>query len=93
MQKAFISKNNPFNEDPTQGEKFLLTYLFPKYWLIWTFIFFTLLIAYLPSNFRSYLGTALGILLFRFSKSKKEIAKINLSMTFKNLDSIGIQNQ
>lgn len=93
MHKAFISKNNPFDEDPSQGEKFSLTYLFPKYWLIWIFIFLTFPIAHLPSNIRSYLGTVLGKLLFKFSKSKKEIAKINLSLTFKDLDHMGIQNQ
>ncbi len=93
MQKAFISKKNPFGEDPSCGEKFSLTYLSPKYWLIWIFISLTLPIAYLPSKTRSYLGTTLGKLLFKFSKSKKEIAKINLSKTFKNLDETGIQNQ
>ena len=92
MQKAFISKNNPFDEDPSQGEKFSLSYLSPKYWIIWIFIFLTLPIAYLPSKIRSYLGTGLGKLFFKFSKSKREIAKINLSTTFKNLDDIGVQN-
>ena len=92
MHKAFISKNNSFDEDPSQGERFSFTYLFPKYWLVWIFIFLTLLIAYLPTKIRSYLGTALGKLLFKFSKSKKEIAKINLSMTFSDLDHSGIQN-
>jgi len=92
MHKAFISKKNSFDEDPSQGERFSFTYLFPKYWLVWIFIFLTLLIAYLPTKIRSYLGTALGKLLFKFSKSKKEIAKINLSMTFRDLDHSGIQN-
>lgn len=93
MHRAFISKNNPFNENPLTGEKFSLNYLLPKYWFVWIFIFFTLPIAYLPTKIRSFLGTALGKFLFKFSKSKREIAKINLSTTFKDLDHIGIQKQ
>ena len=93
MQKAFISKNNPFNEHPSQGEQFSFTYLYPKYWIIWVFLSLTLLIAYLPARIRAVMGTALGKLLFKFSNSKREITRKNLSMTFKNLDDKGINNQ
>ena len=93
MQKAFISKNNPFNEHPSQGEQFSFTYLYPKYWIIWVFLSLTLLIAYFPARIRAVMGTALGKLLFKFSKSKREITRKNLSMTFKNLDDKGINNQ
>ena len=75
MQKAFISKNNPFNEHPSQGEQFSFTYLYPKYWFIWLFLSLTLLIAYLPVKIRAIMGTALGRLLFKFSKSKRDIAR------------------
>ena len=92
MQKAFISKNNPFNEHPSQGEQFSFTYLYPKYWIIWVFLSLTLLIAYFPARIRAVMGTALGKLLFKFSKSKREITRKNLSMTFKNLDDKGINN-
>ena len=93
MRKAFISKNNPFNEHPSQGEQFSFTYLYPKYWFIWLFLFFTLLIAYFPTRIRAMMGTALGRLLFKFSKSKRDITRKNLSITFKNLDDNGIHNQ
>ena len=61
MQKAFISKNNPFNENPSQGEQFSFTYLYPKYWFIWLFLSLTLLIAYLPAGIRAIMGTVLGL--------------------------------
>ena len=73
MEKAFISKNNPFNEQPSQGEQFSFTYLLPKYWFIWIFLSLTLLIAYLPTRIRGVLGTALGKIIFKFSKSKRHI--------------------
>ena len=93
MEKAFISKNNPFNEQPSQGEQFSFTYLLPKYWFIWIFLSLTLLIAYLPTRIRGVLGTALGKIIFKFSKSKRHITRKNLSMTFKNLDENSINNQ
>ena len=39
MGKAFISKNNPFNEDAADGECFSYSYLLPKYWISWILIF------------------------------------------------------
>ena len=78
MGKAFISKNNPFNEDAADGECFSYSYLLPKYWISWILIFLSFPMAYLPKIIRSFLGSMLGKMLFQINTSKKEIVKINL---------------
>ncbi|MEL0172436.1 MAG: lysophospholipid acyltransferase family protein [Gammaproteobacteria bacterium] len=86
MSKAFISKNNPFNEDTADGECFSYSYLLPKYWISWILIFLSFPLAYLPKIIRPFLGSMLGKMLFQINTSKKEIVKINLKKTFKNLN-------
>ncbi len=91
MGKAFISKNNPFNEDPADSEHFSYSYLLPKYWLSWILILLSFPLAYLPKIIRSSLGSILGKMLFQINTSKKEIIRINLKKTFKNLSDDDIE--
>ena len=91
MGKAFISKNNPFNEDAADGECFSYSYLLPKYWLSWILILLSFPLAYLPKIIRSSLGSILGKMLFQINTSKKEIIRINLKKTFKNLSDDDIE--
>ena len=91
MGKAFISKNNPFNEDPADGEGFTYSYLLPKYWISWILIFLSFPLAYFPKIIRSFLGSMLGMILFQFNSTKREIVKINLKKTFKNLDDDNVE--
>ncbi len=86
MLKPFISKNNPFNEDPSDGELFTYQYFMPRYWGTWIFLVLTFVIAYLPSFMRKFLGKFIGNLLYLLNHSKKHIIEINLKTTFKNIN-------
>ena len=87
MSKPFISKNNPFGESEVNGEMFQFRYLYPKYWLTWSFLASSFLIAYLPKHLRILLGELIGKILYNFGKSKKAIVDINLRLTFNELSS------
>ena len=87
MSKPFISKNNPFGESEVNGEMFQFRYLYPKYWLTWSFLASSFLIAYLPKHLRILLGELIGKVLYNFGKSKKAIVDINLRLTFNELSS------
>ncbi len=85
MSKPFISKNNPFNENPDEGEIFSYRYIAPKFWITWIFLGLSFVVAYLPFIIRKLLAEMIGILLYRFNHQKKKIIKINLSNTFNDI--------
>ena len=85
MSKPFISKKNRFGESEVNGESFEYKYLYPKYWLTWSFLGASFLVAYLPKYPRNLLGDFIGKFLYNFSKSKKAIVEINLKLTFSEL--------
>ena len=82
MNKPFISKNNPFNESECNGEIFSIKYIYPKYWLTWILLFFSLFLAYLPRYLRLLLGDLLGWYLYKTNQTKKNVVDKNLDLTF-----------
>jgi len=85
VSKPFISKNNPFNENPAEGEIFSYSYITPKYWMTWVFLGLSFIVAHLPFITRKFLGEMIGRILYKFNSQKKKIIKINLSLTFNNI--------
>jgi len=85
MAKPFISKNNPFNENPNDGEIFSLSYITPKYWITWIFLGLSFVVAYLPFFARKLLGEMIGKFLYRSNSQKKKIIEINLSLSFNKI--------
>ena len=85
MSKPFISKNNPFGESVADGEGFKNKYYHPRYWLTWSFLGLSFLVAYLPKQLRALLGNLIGKILYNFGKSKKDIVEINMKLTFDEL--------
>jgi len=85
MSKPFISKNNPFGESEVNGEIFEYKYFYPRYWLTWSFLGLSFLVAYLPKYLRALLGELIGKVLYNFGKSKKDIVEINMKLTFDEL--------
>ena len=85
MSKPFISKNNPFGESVDDGEGFKNKYYHPRYWLTWSFLGLSFLVAYLPKQLRALLGDLIGKILYNFGKSKKDIVEINMKLTFDEL--------
>ena len=85
MPKPFISKNNPYGESELNGELFKYQYLYPRYWLTWSFLGLSFLVAYLPKYLRALLGELIGRILYNFGKSKKDIVEINMKLTFDEL--------
>ena len=85
MSKPFVSKNNPFGELEVNGEVFKYEYFHPRYWLTWSFLGLSFLVAYLPKYLRALLGELIGKIFYNFSKSKKDIVEINMKLTFDEL--------
>ena len=85
MSKPFISKNNPYSENSSDGEVFSYSYIAPKYWITWIFLGLSFVVANLPCLIRKLLGELIGTLLYKFNYQKKKIININLSHTFKNI--------
>jgi len=85
MAKPFISKNNPFNENPNKGEIFSLSYITPKYWITWIFLGLSFVVAHLPFFIKKFLGEMIGKLLYRFNSQKKKIIEINLCLSFNKI--------
>ena len=86
MYKPFISKKNPFNESSSDGETFSYKYLLPIYWPTWILLGLSFFVVLLPNSLRTFLGDLIGIIIYRYSKSKKSIVEINLNLTFNNID-------
>ncbi len=91
MSKPFISKNNPFNESPNEGEIFSFSYLAPKYWITWIFLGLSFIVAHLPFFITKFMGNMIGTFLYRFNNQKKKIIRINLSLTFKDISDSEIE--
>ena len=72
MSKPFISKNNPFNENPDEGEIFSYSYITPKYWVTWIFLALSFVVSHLPFIARKFLGEMIGKFLYRFNNQKKK---------------------
>lgn len=92
MSKPFISIKNPFGDDHIEGERFSLNYIFPRYWLTWIFLALSYPIAYLPASLRDYLGCLVGVCMNMYQSSKREIIRINLRETFKNMPEFEIND-
>lgn len=76
------NKNIPLGVPaPTFQWQFLL----PKFWLTWLMISFLYLLSWLPMAIQLHLGSAVGLLLHRFMKKRRAIAKRNLELCFPNM--------
>lgn len=60
-------------------------YLSPRYWPIWIALFILRLIVLLPISIGFWIGRVIGKLLYRFSKKRRAIARINIRLCFPNL--------
>ncbi len=65
---------------------FFWRYLHPRFWFNWLGLFLMAGISLLPFRVTVFLGSLLGLLLFRFSKSRKHIVLRNLERCFPQWD-------
>lgn len=74
------------NSDNNHHNFHFWLFLHPRYWATWLGLFFMLAISLLPFRVIVFLGSLLGLLLFRFSKSRKHIVLRNLECCFPEWD-------
>ena len=87
----------------TEADRFLWSYLKPKFWPVWLGLGFTALVALLPFSVMVRLGRLIGRLLLRFGGSRVRITQVNLEKCFpemseteratllqKNFESVGV---
>ena len=85
LPKPFLSDKNPLNLHKDKCEKFHLNYLLPNYWLTWLLILISFFLTYFPHSFRMMLGSLLGKFIYLINKKRRNIAKVNISLCFKNI--------
>ncbi|MGI9281501.1 MAG: LpxL/LpxP family Kdo(2)-lipid IV(A) lauroyl/palmitoleoyl acyltransferase [Endozoicomonas sp.] len=87
----------------TEADRFLWSYLKPKFWPVWLGLGFTALVALLPFSVMVRLGRLIGRLLLRIGGSRVRITQVNLEKCFpemseteratllqKNFESVGV---
>lgn len=67
-------------------EYYYRNFLHPKYWTTWIGLFFLYLISWLPYGAKQWLGTQLGILMYKQGGSRLQITRTNINACFPELD-------
>lgn len=64
---------------------FRLSFLHPRYWLVWFGAFLMYLLALCPISFRHFLGRKIGSLLYKKHKKRVSVIKTNINLCFPEL--------
>jgi KDO2-lipid IV(A) lauroyltransferase len=75
-----------------QRPVFTRSLLHPKFWLLWLGLALLWLLAQLPYACLLLLGRALGALMYRFAKERREIIETNLHLCFPQLSALDRQH-
>jgi KDO2-lipid IV(A) lauroyltransferase len=75
-----------------QRPVFTRSLLHPKFWLLWLGLALLWLLAQLPYACLLLLGRALGALMYRFAKERREIIETNLQLCFPQLSALERQH-
>lgn len=67
-------------------EYYYRNFLHPKHWTTWIGLFFLYLISWLPYGAKQWLGTQLGILMYKQGGSRLQITRTNINACFPELD-------
>lgn len=73
------------NKYSVPAPKFSMSFFLPKYWLNWIGISILFLISWLPYRMQLWLGSLVGLLMYRLAKRRVNIARTNLSVCFPNM--------
>lgn len=66
-------------------EYYYHNFLHPKYWITWIGLFFLYLISLLPYNANQWLGSLLGLLMYKQGGSRLHITRTNINACFPEL--------
>lgn len=69
-----------------------LSFLLPKYWLMWLFFLYLRLSILLPLRITEAHGAMLGMLLYRLSPSRRRVTRINIKQAYPNYSEQQIKN-
>lgn len=72
--------------DKHSPPRFALVFLGPRYWPTWLALLCLKIIGYLPVNLALFAGKKLGDLFYRFAKSRRHIAEVNIRLCFPELN-------
>jgi lipid A biosynthesis lauroyl/palmitoleoyl acyltransferase len=83
---GFMSQRDEKSDNKdTQQPGFQLSFLHPRFWSLWFFLFLLRLLVFLPLPLLHTMGRAIGRLFYRVNDKRQRIARINIELCFPDL--------